>query len=187
MTRGWLRRGGANPTTERSSSRGKASFEESIAASLFGLSASRSDWSSGSSPGGAGLTVAEACLMSMAVNAGSSQLVALSMWATPLPLVAIVATTLPVNLRHVLMGLTLQPSCARLSAPRAYGTFFFLTDGSWALATVETERRRPDGAFMLGVGLVMYACWVGASATGRITGARPCMNPCSPRSQGWPW
>ena len=119
----------------------------------------------------AGLTVAEACLMSAAVNAGSSQLVALSMWGTPIPLVPIVATTLLVNLRHVLMGLTLQPRYAQLSAPRAYGTFFFLTDGSWALATVEVQRQRPDGAFMLGVGVVMYACWVGATAIGRITGA----------------
>jgi 4-azaleucine resistance transporter AzlC len=119
----------------------------------------------------AGLTLAEACLMSALVNAGSSQLVALSMWTTPLPVAAVVAATLLVNLRHVLMGLTLRPWYTRLPAPRKYGTYFFLTDGSWALATVETQRGRPDGAFMLGVGVVMYACWVGATAIGRITGA----------------
>jgi 4-azaleucine resistance transporter AzlC len=118
-----------------------------------------------------GLTLAEACVMSAAVNAGSSQLVALSMWAAPIPVVAIVATTLLVNMRHVLMGMTLRPWYASLPAPAAYGTFFFLTDGAWALASIELQRGSADGAFMLGVGLLMYVCWVGATLAGRITGA----------------
>lgn len=121
--------------------------------------------------GRAGLTVVEVLLMSSLVFAGSSQLVALSMWANPIPVIAIVATTLLVNLRHVLLGLTLRPWYAKLAAPLAFGTYFFMTDESWALTTIETERRPFDAAFMLGAGLVDFVTWVGSTVLGRITGA----------------
>jgi 4-azaleucine resistance transporter AzlC len=117
-----------------------------------------------------GLTLAEACLMSAAVNAGSSQLVALSMWATPIPVASIVATTLLVNLRLALLSMTLRPWYERLPGRLAFGTFFFLTDGAWALTLIEFQRGLADGAFLLGVGLVMFVCWVGATAIGRATG-----------------
>jgi 4-azaleucine resistance transporter AzlC len=118
-----------------------------------------------------GLSLVEACLMSALVFAGSSQLVAISMWATPVPVFPIVATTLLVNLRHVLMGLTLRPWFARLSAPRAYGSYFFLTDESWALTTVEFGEGHGDAAFMVGAGVVLFASWVASTAVGRATGA----------------
>lgn len=121
--------------------------------------------------GRAGLSVVEVLLMSSLVFAGSSQLVAISMWANPIPVIAIVATTLLVNLRHILMGLTLRPWYAKLPAPFAFGTYFFMTDESWALTTIETERKPFDAAFMLGAGLVDFVTWVGSSVLGRITGA----------------
>jgi 4-azaleucine resistance transporter AzlC len=121
--------------------------------------------------GRAGLTVVEVLLMSSLVLAGSSQLVAISMWANPIPVIAIVATTLLVNLRHILMGLTLRPWYAKLPAPLAFGTYFFMTDESWALTTIETERKPFDAAFLLGAGLVDFVTWVGSTVLGRITGA----------------
>ena len=121
--------------------------------------------------GRAGLTTVEVLLMSSLVFAGSSQLVAISMWANPVPVIAIVATTLLVNLRHVLMGLTLRPWYAKLPGPLAFGTYFFMSDESWALTTIETERKPFDAAFMLGAGLVDFVSWVGSTVAGRITGA----------------
>jgi len=120
---------------------------------------------------GAGLSLAEACLMSAIVFAGSSQLVALSMWAIPVPILPIVATTLVINARHVLMGLTLRPRYATLPAATAYGSYFFLTDESWALTSLEFERGGRDAAFLPGVGILLFVCWVGATAIGRVTGA----------------
>jgi len=119
----------------------------------------------------AGLSLGEACLMSAVVFAGSSQLVALGMWGTPIPVLPIVATTLLINLRHVLMGLTLRRRYTRLPPATAYGSYFFLTDESWALASVEFERGGHDAAFLPGVGIVLFVCWVGATAAGRLTGA----------------
>ena len=120
--------------------------------------------------GRAGLTVGEVLLMSSLVFAGSSQFVAISMWANPVPVLAIVATTLVVNLRHILMGLTLRPWYAKLPAPLAFGSYFFMTDESWALTTIETKRKPFDAAFMLGAGLVVFVTWVGATVGGRMTG-----------------
>jgi predicted branched-subunit amino acid permease len=57
----------------------------------------------------AGLSVAEASLMSAFVLAGASQLVAVELWDAPLPVVTIVATTLVVNLRYVLVSASLRP------------------------------------------------------------------------------
>ena len=121
--------------------------------------------------GRAGLSLAEACLMSAVVNAGSSQYVALTMWANPLPLVPIVLTTLLINLRHVLMGFTLRPWLARLPAPLAYPSYFFMTDESWALTMVEVRRPTFDRAFMLGAGAALLLSWVGFTAVGRIAGS----------------
>src|SRR5919204_5659290 len=121
--------------------------------------------------GRTGLSLAEACLMSGVVNAGSSQYVALTMWSDPIPLVPIVLTTLLINLRHVLMGLTLQPWFGRLPAPLAYPSYFFMSDESWALTMVEVRRPPFDRAFMLGAGAALTLSWVGFTAVGRIAGS----------------
>jgi predicted branched-subunit amino acid permease len=56
-----------------------------------------------------GLSVPEATLMSATVLAGAAQLIALELWADPVPVAAVVGTTLVVNLRYVLMGAALRP------------------------------------------------------------------------------
>jgi 4-azaleucine resistance transporter AzlC len=119
----------------------------------------------------AGLSLGEVILMSAVVNAGSSQFVAVGMWGVPIPSIPIVATTLLVNLRHVLMGLTIRPWLSRLPAWQRYPAAFVLTDESWAMSTVEFDSGRPDGAFLIGVGATMYAGWVIATVIGTLTGA----------------
>jgi predicted branched-subunit amino acid permease len=97
----------------------------------------------------AGLSVVETALMSGLVFAGSAQVIALGMWATPLPVVSLILTTLIVNLRHVMMGAVVHPRLERLSPPKVYGTLFFLTDESWALSVGDFEEGERDGAFLL--------------------------------------
>jgi 4-azaleucine resistance transporter AzlC len=119
----------------------------------------------------AGLSLGEVSLMSALVFTGSGQAVAIGMWGTPIPIVPIVATTLLISLRHVLMGLTLQPWYSQLPAPRAYASYFLLTDESWGLTTVDFQRRSADGAFLVGAGLLLFICWVGSTSLGRMAGA----------------
>lgn len=118
----------------------------------------------------AGMSLGEALLMSGAVFAGTAQFVALGLWTAPLPVVALAATTLVVNARHLLMGATLAPHLGRLSPPRRYGSAFFLTDETWALALRERALGTLDGAFILGGGLALFASWVMSTAGGYLAG-----------------
>ena len=119
----------------------------------------------------AGLSVLEVFLMSGLVYAGSSQLIVLSLWTTPLPIGMIVLTTLVVNARNVLLGAALSPWFLRLPAAKMYTTCFFLSDENWALTMGEFERGGHDGAFLLGSGLVLYGTWVGSTVLGRTLGS----------------
>ena len=56
-----------------------------------------------------GLSAFEVWLMSFTVFAGTSQMVALDLWAQPLPLVAIAISVFVANLRYFVMGAALQP------------------------------------------------------------------------------
>ncbi len=124
-----------------------------------------------------GLSLLETQSMSLFVFAGASQLIALDLWSVDLPgglpVVSLILTTLIVNLRHVLMGAALSPWLTRLSSGPAFGSLFFMTDESWALTLsrmVEDQRlkREPDGAFLLGAGLCVYAFWNASTALGHL-------------------
>lgn len=119
----------------------------------------------------AGMSLGEALLMSGAVNTGTAQFVALGLWAAPLPVVALAATTLVVGARHLLMGATLAAHLGRLSPLRRYGSAFFLTDETWALALRERALGTLDGAFILGGGLALFVSWVLSTAGGYLAGA----------------
>lgn len=113
---------------------------------------------------------AEALLMSATVFAASAQFVVLDLWTSPLPVVAIVLSTVAVNLRHLLMGASIQPWLERLTPATAYGTLFFLNDESWGVTMRARSNGETDSAYLLGSGLVVFAAWVGATALGVSAG-----------------
>jgi len=119
-----------------------------------------------------GLSVLEVLLMSGLVFAGSSQFVALDSW-TPeaLPILTIVAATAIVNLRMLLMSATLRPLVAHLPLPRALGAMFFTADEQWAVVMAEMRKGRGSVAFLLGIGVLSWVSWVGATLLGRVLGA----------------
>jgi 4-azaleucine resistance transporter AzlC len=120
---------------------------------------------------GKGLSVAEASLMSILVFAGGAQFAAIELWGVPVPVGAILFSTLLVNARHVLMSASLGPKLRSFSQPQRYLGFFFLTDEAWALA----ERRAAVGAvtpaywFALAASLAL--AWIGSSIIGALLGA----------------
>lgn len=118
----------------------------------------------------AGLSVAEAALMSATVLAGAAQLVAVELWANPIPVVAIVTTTLVVNLRYVLMGAALRPWFEELSPGQAYTSVFFFADENWALSMAEFRDGSTHGAFLLGSGVILWLLWIASTAVGAIAG-----------------
>ena len=116
------------------------------------------------------LSLLEVLLMSGLVFAGSAQLIVLSLWAMPLPIAAILLTTLIVNLRNLLLGAAISPWFSRLPPLKAYTSIFFLADENWALTMGEFAQGKRNAAFLLGSGLVLYVAWVGSTVVGRTLG-----------------
>ncbi|HZU67214.1 MAG TPA: AzlC family ABC transporter permease [Ktedonobacteraceae bacterium] len=118
------------------------------------------------------LTTLESFLMSGLVFAGASQFVALSLWAAvPLPVIAIILTTLVVNLRHLLMGASLRPWFSRLSPLKAYTSVFFMVDESWALSMSNFTVGGRDMAFLPGSGVILFVVWVSSTIVGQALGS----------------
>jgi 4-azaleucine resistance transporter AzlC len=119
----------------------------------------------------AGLSPLEAVLMSGLVFAGGAQFIVLELWDTPLPIVALVLTTLVVNLRLLLMGATLSGWLNGLRPARKALLASFISDESWALTTRAREDGESDRAFLIGSGVILFVSWVAATALGASTGS----------------
>ncbi|HEX8164184.1 MAG TPA: AzlC family ABC transporter permease [Beijerinckiaceae bacterium] len=118
-----------------------------------------------------GLSVAEVALMSTLVFAGGAQFAAIEMWSYPVPVAAILFSTLLVNARHVLMGASLAPKTRGFSGPQRYLGFFFLTDEAWALAERRALQRTVTPAYWFACAAVLPAAWIGSSVLGTAVGA----------------
>ena len=120
----------------------------------------------------AGLRLAETTLMSATVCAGAAQFVVVGIWTTPPAAASVIAATLLVNLRHLLLGVTLRGWIANTTRPQLYGSAFFLFDETWALTHREADTGGRDRGFLLGCGLVLWLAWVAGSALGSLAGGR---------------
>lgn len=120
--------------------------------------------------GQAGLSLAQASGMSVLVFAGAAQLISLDLWIEPLPVAALVATVLAVNLRHVLMSASLHPWLSRISPLKAYGSLFFMVDESWALSLAEMQRGERSASFLIGAGLGVFITWNAGTVLGFTAG-----------------
>lgn len=127
----------------------------------------------GALAGQKGISALEVMLMSAMVFAGGAQFVAVELWQQPVSWVAMGLTAFLVNLRHLMMGLSLAPKMHAFSAPQRYFALFFLADEIWALS----ERRamqQPAGftpVYFIGLVLPFYFGWVLFTTLGAIFGA----------------
>ncbi|WP_035104750.1 AzlC family ABC transporter permease [Desulfohalovibrio reitneri] len=117
----------------------------------------------------AGLTIAQALVMSATVFAGASQLVAVEAWSAPPEILAITLATFVINLRHVLMGAALAPWFSRVSPGRAYLSVYFMADENWAMTMKARGQGETDAAHLIGGGAMVWVVWfattwIGAAA-----------------------
>jgi 4-azaleucine resistance transporter AzlC len=118
-----------------------------------------------------GLSIAEVALMSTLVFAGGAQFAAIELWAYPVPVAAILFSTLLVNARHVLMGASLAPKTRGFSFAQRYLGFFFLTDEAWALAERRATACRVTPAYWFACAATLPGVWIGSSILGAAIGA----------------
>jgi 4-azaleucine resistance transporter AzlC len=114
-------------------------------------------------------------LMSLAVFAGSAQFIALGLIASHASFAVIWATTLIVNLRHVLYSATLAPYVSHLPLRWRLVLGGLLTDEVFAVAWAHFRRQPPDDDVLpyhfLGSGVAMYVNWQIWTAIGLLFGA----------------
>ena len=120
---------------------------------------------------GAGLSLAEASLMSGVVYAGSAQLLALGHWSHPPSALAAGLAAFVVNLRLALMGPVLGPWLGRVRGWRLWASLFVMADQNWALAVVEQKAGRWDAGFLFGSGVAMWAIWLLSTVAGHLAGS----------------
>ncbi|SAL16297.1 AzlC family protein [Caballeronia choica] len=113
-------------------------------------------------------------LMSLAVFAGSAQFIAVGLIAGQASFAVIWATTLIVNLRHLLYSATLAPYVAHLPARWRWTLGALMTDEVFAVAYAHYQKRAPGETgphYFLGSGLAMYLNWQLWTLVGLVFGA----------------
>lgn len=118
----------------------------------------------------AGLPGLEIVLMSATVFAGTAQFAALEMWGAEVPVLPLLATTLAINARMLLMGATLYPWMARLPPGRRYGSLVLLSDANWAMNLNDLQSGRNTLGALVGGGLALWLTWLAGTILGMLSG-----------------
>jgi len=117
-----------------------------------------------------GLSPAEVFAMSLIVFAGGAQFAAIEIWSSPVPVSALVVSTLLINTRHILMGVSLRPKLHALSPAQRVLGCFTLADENWAVAERRATVRVISPTYFLVMGVVFWANWVAWSLVGALLG-----------------
>lgn len=115
----------------------------------------------------AGLSAWDTQLMSLLVYAGGAQFSAAGLFAERASAGALLLTTLLLNLRHVLYGLSLGRLVSFTSFERVLAAHL-LTDEAYGLTVAAPER---DARFFLGAGFSLFCVWNVFTLLGIFAGA----------------
>lgn len=115
------------------------------------------------------LSILEVALLSIFVYAGSAQFIICALLLTNAPLTAIIFTTFVVNLRHLLLSLTLAPYFTQYSVMKNIGFGALLTDESFGVAiTKAVGTKKLDDKWMNGLNITAYCSWILSCTIGAI-------------------
>ena len=120
---------------------------------------------------GKGLSLLETLLMSGSVFAGTSQLVALELWADPAPVLGATLAVFVINLRMAPMGAALAPWLDKLRGWKVWGTLAVLVDNGFAMAVAEMRAGGRDAGHLLGTCLTFWFSWMLMVTVGHQFGA----------------
>jgi len=118
----------------------------------------------------AGLSTLNTLLMSVIVYAGSSQLIAVSLFTAAVPGLTIILTTFVVNLRHMLFSAALSPYLKGWKVPELAVFAYELTDESFAVHSAAFAGKIPPKPEIIAINMTAQVSWVLGSALGAFTG-----------------
>ncbi|WP_462189185.1 AzlC family ABC transporter permease [Frankia sp. CcWB2] len=120
------------------------------------------------------ITLVQLLIMDAVVLAGSAQIVVVGLWGIPVPLAAILASTLIINLRYILLCASLREVFVGRPLWQKLLGIHLVADENWAVTLAEGRRRgraAPPG-FLLGGGLAILVFWLVGSGAGYLLGGR---------------
>ena len=122
-----------------------------------------------------GLSVWQSAGMSLAIFAGSSQLVFLDMWGQGAGVLVLAVTGLVINLRMAMYSASVTPYLGPLGPLEAVVASYLLTDESYGLSMGHFLSRRQQPLsrlyFFLGAGLPTWLGWQLSCLAGYLAGA----------------
>lgn len=126
----------------------------------------------------AGISVANTLLLSLLVYAGSSQFVAVGLFASGAHPLSIIATAFVVNLRHLIMSAAIAPFLKGWRKAECAAFAHHLTDETFAVHTTSFATGAPSKAAIFATNVTVHAAWVvgtslGIAAGQVITDVRP--------------
>lgn len=120
----------------------------------------------------AGLTPVETVLMSLMVFAGAAQFISITMLGAGITgWGLIVFTTLLINLRHLLMGVSLAPHLLKLPLIRQILLAFAMTDESYAVTVNRTAQTGYSAEYQMGSSWALYFIWAISTIVGVLVGS----------------
>jgi 4-azaleucine resistance transporter AzlC len=118
----------------------------------------------------AGLSLAETVAMSVIVLAGSAQFAAVGLLAQGAGWLAVLATTVALNARHLLYGIAMAPWLAHRSFAVRAASAYVLTDEVFALALAHFRRVGRADLWGYGATAAVPAAWILTSGAGHALG-----------------
>lgn len=120
----------------------------------------------------AGLTGAEAVMLSVVIYAGAAQFLALALVTSGAPMIVAAFSLIAMNIRHVLYGPSLLKRAGRDASTKLAAVWAFgLTDEVFGTALGALARgQRFSEAYMLGLGATAYLSWILGTAFGAWAG-----------------
>ncbi len=117
----------------------------------------------------AGLTVGQACVMSLLVFTGASQFAAVGVVATGGSLATALGSALLLAARNAAYGVAMAPTFAMAPLRRRVVAAQLVIDESTAMATAQEGRRAREEAFWL-TGVAMFVFWNAGTLLGAVAG-----------------
>ncbi len=118
----------------------------------------------------AGLSDINTLLMSLMVYAGSSQLIAVSMFSAGLPALSIILTTFVVNLRHMLFSAALSPYLRGWRKLELAAFAYELTDESFVVHITRFAEGKSSKVEAFAINMTAQVSWVFGSWLGLVAG-----------------
>lgn len=118
----------------------------------------------------AGFSGIEILATSVLVFAGSAQVATVALYASGAAFIPIVLTTLLINLRHTLYGLSLSRWLPERSDPPKPLLAFFLTDESYGISTKAFLSGNGSARFLFGCSISLWVTWISSTVIGVLIG-----------------